>query len=115
MIVFWLVWMVVELFLNQLIRKVSGKVLRKGERLQTQPQGQYPLPLAPRTPPERTLPHIQRHGGDGMNNCSASSAKQVTVDAETLEQLPPLYREIANILIERGEWVLITPGGDREA
>lgn len=50
-----------------------------------------------------------------MNNCSCSSAKHFVVDAETLEQLPPLYREIANILIERGEWELITPGREQEA
>lgn len=50
-----------------------------------------------------------------MNNCSGSSLKRFTVDAETLEQLPPLYREIANILIERGEWVLITPVQELEA
>lgn len=44
-----------------------------------------------------------------MSNSAASSVKQFTVDVETLEQLPPLYREVANILIERGEWKLNTP------
>lgn len=43
-----------------------------------------------------------------MSNTASSSVKQFTVNAETLEQLPPLYREVANILIERGEWKLNT-------
>lgn len=48
-------------------------------------------------------------------NDSPSSLKHFTVNAETLEQLPPLYREVAKILIERGEWVLIRPMQEREA
>lgn len=44
-----------------------------------------------------------------MNNTASSSVKHFTVDAETLDQLPPLYREVANVLIERGELKLNTP------
>ena len=49
-----------------------------------------------------------------MSNHSVYSVKGFAVHPETLEQLPPLYREIANILIKRGEWTLITTIQERE-
>ena len=42
-----------------------------------------------------------------MSNSAISANIQFTIDSETLDSLPPLYKEVANILIERGKWRLL--------
>jgi hypothetical protein len=44
---------------------------------------------------------------DRVNNSSVAEYK---IDSEVFSTLPPLYQMVAEILIERGRWLLIAEG-----
>lgn len=42
------------------------------------------------------------------------AAQGLIVDQETLNHLPAFHRAVAEVLIDRGDWVLRSEGGDQK-